>query len=187
MFANFLIGLREGLESALVVSILIAYLVKSDRRYLVPRIWLGVGIATAVSLGFGAALTFGPNGLTFEAQELIGGLLSIIAVGFVTWMIFSMAKAARTISGGLREQIDKAADAARHQRRSLRRAGPVHLNKGVSAPRRGTSPAGGQRYASRTRRRSRKRRPPGRPARQSSTHASCTAPTRRTPPCPSWQ
>ena len=108
---NFLIGLREGLEAALVVSILVAYLVRSERRHLLGRIWIGVGIAVAVSLGFGFALTFGPKGLTFEAQELIGGLLSIVAVGFVTWMIFWMARAARSISGELRNQVDLAADA----------------------------------------------------------------------------
>jgi high-affinity iron transporter len=108
MLGNFLIGLREGLEAALVVSILVAFLVRTNRRAVLPKVWLGVGIAVAISVGVTAALALTQQALTFEAQEAFGGSLSIIAVGFVTWMIFWMRRTARTISAELRGKLEDA-------------------------------------------------------------------------------
>lgn len=108
MVANFLIGLREGLEASVVVGIIVAYLVKVGRRDALPAIWTGVGTAVVGSMAAGAIFTLTSRSLTFEAQELFGGVMSIVAVAFVTYMIFWMRAQARHLSGDLRGQVDTA-------------------------------------------------------------------------------
>jgi high-affinity iron transporter len=110
VFGNYLIGLREGLEAALVVSILVAYLVRVDRRDRLAAVGGGVSAAIAVSVAFGALLTYTSTSLlrTFEAQEAFGGTLSILAVGFVTWMVFWMRRTARSLKAELTGRLEAA-------------------------------------------------------------------------------
>lgn len=108
MFSNYLIGLREGLEASLVVCILIAYLVKTGRRDALKPIWTGIAVAITLALGFGCALEFGSQELTFQAQEALGGSLSILAVGLVTWMVFWMRRTARHLKSELHGRLDAA-------------------------------------------------------------------------------
>ena len=110
MLATYLIGLREGLEATLVVSILIAFLVKSDRKDRLGQVWLGVGLAVALSVLFGWLLSYTSTTLLqkYEHRELFEAVTSVLAVVFVTWMIFWMRKAARSIAGDLRGRLQDA-------------------------------------------------------------------------------
>ena len=101
--ANFLIALREGVEAALIVGVVAAYLVKVGRKNLLPKVWLGVVIAAAIPLSLGAIMTWGPYTLSFQAQEILGGMLSLVAVAMVTWMILWMSSNSRQFARKLRE------------------------------------------------------------------------------------
>jgi high-affinity iron transporter len=108
VFASYLIGLREGLEATLVVSVLVAFLVKGDRKDRLPLVWAGVIAAVALSVGFGALLTFTAAHLGHQQQELFDAITSLLATVFVTWMIFWMRRAARSLSGELRTKLNDA-------------------------------------------------------------------------------
>jgi high-affinity iron transporter len=110
MLANYLIGLREGLEASLVVSILATFLVKSGHRDRLKLVWIGVGAAIGVAAAGWALLQFitALTARSFTTQETIGGVMSILAVAFVTWMIFWMRKASRSIAKELRERMGQA-------------------------------------------------------------------------------
>ena len=110
MFSNFLIGLREGIEAALIVSILVAYVVKLGQQHLLPRLWAGVGLAIALSVGFASLLAITSNELSERAEQIFAGTTSIAAVALITWMIFWMAKRARFIKGQLQGEVDAALD-----------------------------------------------------------------------------
>ncbi len=108
MLGNFLIGLREGLEASLIVSILIAYLVKSDRRREIRFVWWGVAAAIVLVVAVFAVITIVFDQLSFKAQEIVGGTMSIIAVVMVTWMIFWMRRTARHLKRELESSMSKA-------------------------------------------------------------------------------
>jgi high-affinity iron transporter len=108
LLGNYLIGLREGLEAALVVSILIAYLVKSGNRKALPPIWGGVGTAVVLAVAFGIVLSVASGEMQFKTQETFGGVLSIVAVGLVTWMVFWMRRTARFMRAELEGKLQGA-------------------------------------------------------------------------------
>ena len=108
MLSTFIIALREGLEAALIVGILVAYVVRTDRRHLLKPLWTGVGVAIAASLALGAILSFTSAELTDRGEELFAGTTSFIAVGLVTWMVFWMKRTARSLRNELHGKVDNA-------------------------------------------------------------------------------
>lgn len=97
-----LIGLREGLETGIVVMILVAFLVKTGRRDALKWVWLGVGAAVVMVAVVFLGIHYGTSTVTGVTAELIAGIASLVAVVIVTGMVLWMRTASRTISGELR-------------------------------------------------------------------------------------
>lgn len=108
MGAAFLITLREGIEAALVVSIILAYLNAIGRQDQHAKVWAGAGTAVVVSLLAGAIVFVTAGSLSETAEEAFEGIASFLAVGVLTWMIFWMRRQARFIRTELQERVDVA-------------------------------------------------------------------------------
>ena len=109
MLPSYLLSLREGLEAALIIGIVLGALRKIRRTDLVPALWLGTFIAVGVSILAAVLLTlFGLN-LEGNAEKIYEGFTMLIAAGILTWMIFWMSGQARHLKGELEDGVNKAA------------------------------------------------------------------------------
>ena len=103
-----LTGLREGVEAALIVSIVLAYLAKTGNQRYFGRIWAGVVAAIGVSVGIGLVLWMTIGGLEEPAEQVFEGLTMLLAAAVVTWMLFWMRRTSANIRGELHAGIDRA-------------------------------------------------------------------------------
>jgi high-affinity iron transporter len=104
-------GLREGVEAALIVSIILAYLYRTGNGRHAGKVWIGTGIAVALSavIGFGIYATVGAFEEPYE--QIFEGTVMLVAAGVVTWMLFWMRRQAASVKGELQAGVDRALDA----------------------------------------------------------------------------
>ena len=108
MTGSALILLREGLEGALIVAIVLAYLRKLGRRDRFAPIWLGTGVAAAIAVGIGVVLFLTVGRLEGDAHKVVFAAIMASAAGVLTWMVFWMRQQARLIKGELEAKVDTA-------------------------------------------------------------------------------
>lgn len=108
MLFSLLVTLREGLEIALVVTILLGYLRNINQKRHFREVWIGVAAAVALSLGVGAGLEVASREMSGRALEAFEGFTMLFAVGVLTWMVFWMKRQSAGISRELRTQVDAA-------------------------------------------------------------------------------
>ncbi len=103
MLPTFVIGLREGVEAALIVGIIAAFLAKDPRgRGAMRWMWIGVGAAVGLCVAAGVALELVNRELPHREQEGLESIIAALAVGAVTFMIVWMRKHARSMAKDLR-------------------------------------------------------------------------------------
>jgi high-affinity iron transporter len=107
MLASFLLSLREGLEAALIIGIVLGTVRKLHRPDLAPTVWAGVIFAIVVSILAGIGLYVIGFELEGQAEQVFEGLTMLLAAGVLTWMIFWMNRQSRDIKKNLEEGVSK--------------------------------------------------------------------------------
>ena len=109
MLPSYLLSLREGIEAALIIGIVLGALRQMRRTELIPAVWLGTLSAVALSILGGVLLT--NLGLSFEgaAEQIFEGVTMLLAAALLTWMIFWMSRTARTLKSSIEADVHKAA------------------------------------------------------------------------------
>ncbi len=105
MIGSLVITLREGLEAALIVGILLAYLARTGQGAGVAGIWLGVALAVLTSVAVGAAIFATVGELVGPAEAVFEGTAMLVAVAMLSYMIRWMRRQARDVRGGLQRQL----------------------------------------------------------------------------------
>lgn len=108
MGASFLITLREGLEIAIVLAILLSYLVKSGRREEIAEVWRGASLAVGLCVVGGIAFHLFVGEFEGKPEQFIEGTIAVLAASVLTWMIFWMRKNSRSLGADLRSKVDAA-------------------------------------------------------------------------------
>ena len=109
MLPTYLLSLREGLEAALIIGIVLGALTKIRRTDLSPAVWLGTLSAVGISILTAVVLTAFGMSLEDKAEQIFEGITMLIAAGLLTWMIFWMSKQARFLKSELEAGVNKAA------------------------------------------------------------------------------
>lgn len=115
MFVPFLIMFREGLEAALIVSLIASYLKRTQRAQWLGIVWIGVILAAALCLGLGIFINETTGEFPQKQQELFEGIVAVVAVGILTYMVFWMRKVSRSVKTHLEGAIDNALNAGKGQ------------------------------------------------------------------------
>jgi high-affinity iron transporter len=108
--SGLLTGLREGVEAALILAIICAYLAKTGNRRYFPKVFLGAGLALGLSAVLGIALFVSVGSFQEPYEQLFEGLTMVLAAGVVTWMLFWMRRQAASVKGELQSAVDRALD-----------------------------------------------------------------------------